>query len=125
MTEIIGFELINLTNVINSVFGKKSKSVADMNIDAAKAGFNFAKENFKERFEHKVHKIKRANDKRILISGNEAVAYGAIASSCRFFAAYPMTPSSSILHTLVDKSSETDMVVKHAQDEINVINITI
>ncbi len=39
-------------------------------------------------------------EKPALISGNEAVAYGALAAGVRFFAGYPITPSSEIAETL-------------------------
>ena len=42
-----------------------------------------------------------SNDgKVLLLSGNEAVAHGAIAAGCRFFAGYPITPSSEIAEQL-------------------------
>jgi 2-oxoglutarate ferredoxin oxidoreductase subunit alpha len=42
-----------------------------------------------------------ADDVRVLLlSGNEAVAHGAIAAGCRFFAGYPITPSSEIAEQL-------------------------
>jgi len=34
--------------------------------------------------------------KSVVISGNEAVAFGAIGAGCRFFAGYPITPSSDL-----------------------------
>jgi len=38
--------------------------------------------------------------KELVISGNEAIAYGAIRAGCRFFAGYPITPSSEIAEVL-------------------------
>ncbi|MCK4226307.1 2-oxoacid:acceptor oxidoreductase subunit alpha, partial [candidate division WOR-3 bacterium] len=38
--------------------------------------------------------------KRILISGNHAIVDGAIRAGCRFFAGYPITPSSEIAERL-------------------------
>ena len=38
--------------------------------------------------------------KRKFWQGNEAIAEGAIAAGCRFFAGYPITPSSEILQLL-------------------------
>ncbi len=35
-----------------------------------------------------------------LMSGNQACAHGAIAGGCRFFAGYPITPSSEIAERL-------------------------
>src|SRR3990167_533041 len=59
------------------------------------------------------------------ITGNEAIALGALAGGLQFYAAYPMTPSSSILHFLAAKAREAKIVVKHAEDEISVVNMAI
>ena len=39
-------------------------------------------------------------NKRQLLQGNEAIAYGALAAGCRFFAGYPITPASEISELL-------------------------
>ncbi|MBW1868784.1 MAG: 2-oxoacid:acceptor oxidoreductase subunit alpha, partial [Deltaproteobacteria bacterium] len=38
--------------------------------------------------------------KRSLLQGNEAIALGALAAGCRFFAGYPITPASEISEVL-------------------------
>jgi len=35
--------------------------------------------------------------KRILISGNEAIAEGAIQAGCNFYAGYPITPPNELI----------------------------
>ena len=39
----------------------------------------------------------------LLLQGNEAIAEGALAAGCRFFAGYPITPSTEIAETLAVK----------------------
>ena len=39
---------------------------------------------------------------REFLEGNEAIARGAIKAGCDFFAGYPITPASSILHYMLD-----------------------
>ena len=39
---------------------------------------------------------------REFLEGNEAIARAAIKAKCNFFAGYPITPSSSILHYMLD-----------------------
>lgn len=51
-------------------------------------------------------------------TGNEAVARGAIASGIRFFAGYPITPSSEIMGTLVGELPAAGGRVVQAEDEI-------
>ncbi len=58
-----------------------------------------------------------------LIMGNEAVARGALKAGMDFFAAYPITPASEIMHFLAEKEGEIEFV--HAEDEIASIHMAI
>ena len=51
-------------------------------------------------------------------SGNEAAARGAIGAGMRFFAGYPITPSSEIMETLIDELPAAGGRVVQAEDEI-------
>jgi 2-oxoglutarate ferredoxin oxidoreductase subunit alpha len=53
-----------------------------------------------------------------LISGNHACALGAIAAGCRFFAGYPITPSSEIAERLARHLPEVDGVFVQMEDEV-------
>jgi 2-oxoglutarate ferredoxin oxidoreductase subunit alpha len=53
-----------------------------------------------------------------LISGNHACALAAIAAGCRFFAGYPITPSSEIAERLARYLPEADGVFVQMEDEI-------
>src|SRR3989338_2091644 len=63
--------------------------------------------------------------KRILITGNEALALGALKAGLKFYAAYPMTPASSILHFMAENEHEYKIIVKHTEDEIAAMNMVI
>lgn len=64
-------------------------------------------------------------DGRLLLNGNEAVALGAIAAGCRFYSAYPMTPSTSILNALAERGEAAGLLVEQAEDEIAAIHMAI
>jgi 2-oxoglutarate/2-oxoacid ferredoxin oxidoreductase subunit alpha len=53
-----------------------------------------------------------------LVQGNEACAEGAIAAGCRFFAGYPITPSSEIPERLSIRLPQLDGVYIQMEDEI-------
>src|SRR5512136_2489169 len=53
-----------------------------------------------------------------LLSGNHACALGAIAAGCRFFAGYPITPSSEVAERLARQLPEVDGVFVQMEDEI-------
>jgi 2-oxoglutarate ferredoxin oxidoreductase subunit alpha len=52
------------------------------------------------------------------IEGNEAVARGAMKAKCNFFASYPITPASSILHYMNEFVPEVGGLVIQGEDEI-------
>ncbi len=58
-----------------------------------------------------------------LVLGNEAIALGALQAGMTFFAAYPITPASEIMHFLAEKGDEIKFV--HAEDEIASIHMSI
>ncbi|MBU1338637.1 MAG: 2-oxoacid:acceptor oxidoreductase subunit alpha, partial [Acidobacteria bacterium] len=58
-----------------------------------------------------------------LIMGNEAVAMGALEAGMTFFAAYPITPASEIMHFLAKE--EGRIVFMHAEDEIASMHMAI
>jgi len=112
-----------LREVINSAFlsKKDGQKIAETNIKAAQAGYDYIKKNFREVFNYKLEK--QENPGRMVMTGNEAVTLGAIRAGCKFFASYPMTPASSILHSMAQQARNYNMVVRHAEDEIAAINM--
>lgn len=70
-------------------------------------------------------KLSRGDRQRPIISGNEAIALGAVAGGLDIYVAYPMTPSSSLLHYLASWSRDFKVTVMHPESEIAVANIAI
>lgn len=60
-----------------------------------------------------------------VVDGNEAVGLGALAAGIGFYAAYPMTPASSLLHFMAAHGEEQGVVVKHAEDELAAMNMVV
>jgi len=53
-----------------------------------------------------------------LLQGNQACALGAVAAGCRFFAGYPITPSSEVAEWMARELPEVDGVFVQMEDEI-------
>ncbi len=62
---------------------------------------------------------------RMILSGNEALALGAVAGGCKFAAGYPMTPGSGILLGLSVDGPPLGLVFEQAEDEIAALNMAI
>ncbi|MFX1493926.1 MAG: 2-oxoacid:acceptor oxidoreductase subunit alpha [Promethearchaeota archaeon] len=69
--------------------------------------------------------LEKGNKKRPIITGNEAISLGAIAGGLDVYYGYPMTPASTILHTLAHEAENFGLAVVHAESEIAVINMAI
>ncbi len=110
-----------LEGVFKHTWADKAESLVTTNINVAKAGYEYAKQHFK------VHDygLTFSRQGRMLLTGNQAFGVGAIAAGCKFYAAYPMTPASSLLHYLAVAGPEHGVVVKQAEDEIAVLNMAI
>jgi len=117
---VVNYDLGMLDTVLADHFGRGE--VGNKNIAAAKAGYDYVQSERKGKF----REIKPLSEgKRMLLTGNEAISLGAIAAGCKFMAAYPMTPASSIMEYIAAKSRELDLVMVHTEDEIAAINMAI
>jgi len=117
---LVNYDLSMLNTVLVDRFGKGD--ISDRNIAAAKAGYDYVQSKHKGKF-RKLDPLSK--DERMLLTGNEAISLGAIAAGCKFMAAYPMTPASSIMEYIAAKSKDLDLVMVHAEDEIAAINMAI
>src|SRR5581483_5472567 len=109
-----GLDFDVLAELIRETFKKKAKDVQDGNVAAAKAGYDYAEQNFGE----SGIRLPSGGPKRMVMTGNQAFAVGAVAAGCKFYSAYPMTPASSIMHWLAPRASKYGMVMKQMEDEI-------
>jgi 2-oxoglutarate ferredoxin oxidoreductase subunit alpha len=116
----VGYDLAILNRVLTDHFG--NWKVGNRNIAAAEAGYDYAQSKRKGTF-GKIKPLPGA--RRMLLTGNEAISLGAIAAGCKFMAAYPMTPASSIMEYVAAKSKEFGLVMVHAEDEIAAINMAV
>ncbi|MEW6170059.1 MAG: 3-methyl-2-oxobutanoate dehydrogenase subunit VorB [Candidatus Omnitrophota bacterium] len=77
----------------------------------------------KQKLEKKLNTKKELFQERILISGNEAIASSAIASGCRFYAGYPITPQNELTSFMAKHMPEAGGVFIQAESEVAAINM--
>ncbi|RME32086.1 2-oxoacid:acceptor oxidoreductase subunit alpha [Candidatus Woesearchaeota archaeon] len=121
---IMDYPLAVAEGVVRDAFGEKKDAIVEENLAALRLGFTYAREHFAALNHYRLTPIPNA-PKRMVLTGNEAIALGAVSAGLTFYAAYPMTPASSILHTLAGWQERHNIVVKHAEDEISVANMTV
>jgi len=84
--------------VLIDAFAEKGQEVIDLNTGIGRAGYSYAEAH---RWPQAELNWQFGRIRRPLMTGNEALAMGAAAAGLKFYAAYPMTPATSILHWLV------------------------
>ena len=70
-------------------------------------------------------KVKTDNDEEVLLDGNTALALGVVDAGIRLYAGYPITPASSIMHSLAKLLPAYGGVLHQAEDEISAIGVVI
>lgn len=115
LLKLFGLDMSHIEGVLKTSFGKPE--IVQQNLSAFKAGYDMA--------EIKYGGLITEEDNKILINGNEAVALGTLAAGCKFYSAYPMTPSTSIMNYLASRMIDAEVVVEQAEDEIAAINMAI
>jgi 2-oxoglutarate/2-oxoacid ferredoxin oxidoreductase subunit alpha len=120
---LIGFDFARLQEVLGWHFKKSPEKVREDNIRCARAGYDYAAQRIPAFFTLRCRAS--ASSPRMFLNANEAIALGAMAAGCKFLAAYPMTPVTSILEYLADKGRSHNIAVVQPEDEIAAINMVI
>jgi 2-oxoglutarate ferredoxin oxidoreductase subunit alpha len=115
----IGFPA--LESVLEEQFRKKERAVIDENISIARAGYDYATQNFKPF----AWPLPMTETRYAVLSGNAAMAMGGAAAGVKFYCAYPMSPSTGVLHWMADHARKANIMVRQVEDEIGVINMAI
>lgn len=112
-----------LEKLLHNTFGKKGEEIVNANIEVLRKAYDWVKEQ-----EHDFACMPPASEdtkERIMINGNEAIAMGALAAGANFLSFYPMTPSTSVALTLIDKGKGLGLIAEQAEDEIAAVNMAL
>lgn len=119
---VLDYDLDLTEKVLMETFASKSEDVVKSNVNALRRGYAHAKDSgvqYKESFEV------IDSEKRMVLTGNDAICLGALKAGMKMYCAYPMTPASSILHYFAAHERDMSIVVKHTEDELAAMNMTL
>jgi len=119
--QVLGIESEPLETVIARQFKKKGDAVVAQNVAIARAGYDYAAQNFTG-FSWKAPKGAKPLG---VITGNQATAMGGAAAGVKFYAAYPMSPSTGVLMWMAAHARDLGIMVRQVEDEIGVMNMVI
>ncbi|MEO0115662.1 MAG: 2-oxoacid:acceptor oxidoreductase subunit alpha [candidate division WOR-3 bacterium] len=124
LLQLTGYPIDLLYNVLKEEFDQKGLEIVNRNIASARAGYEYAQNNFHRECPCRIG-LKAKGRKRMLISGSETLGLAAIGSGLKFYAGYPMSPSTPIMEFIASKAKNFNIVVEQAEDEISAINMII
>ncbi|MBX3188701.1 MAG: 2-oxoacid:acceptor oxidoreductase subunit alpha [Labilithrix sp.] len=101
---LIDLDMEEVKKAIRRQFARKVKA-AELNIEAAVFGFDWATKNLQKKNQFKVERSNKTAGK-IIVEGNPAAALGLMFGGLTFAAWYPITPSSSLAESLIDYLDE-------------------
>ena len=121
MMSLFGLDFQILEESLTLRFQRQGEAVVNENVSVARAGFDYASTNF-EPFQSSVP----TGAKPLGVwSGNDALAMGGAAAGVKFYAAYPMSPSTGVLHWMAQNARDLGIMVRQVEDEIGVANMVI
>jgi 2-oxoglutarate ferredoxin oxidoreductase subunit alpha len=121
MMSLLGLDFSVLEEALGQLLGKKGEDVVRENVTVARAGYDHASAHF-EPFPTPLPQGKKP---LAVWAGNDALALGGAAAGVKFYAAYPMSPASGVLHWMAQNGRSLGIMVRQVEDEIGVANMTI
>jgi 2-oxoglutarate/2-oxoacid ferredoxin oxidoreductase subunit alpha len=131
VASLLTIDMAEVEKAIRKQFAKKIKA-ANLNLAAAQAGFEYAKANLEKRGAFYIERMDKTAGK-IIIDGNSAAALGCMFAGCTVVTWYPITPSSSLVETMIEYMKEyrigpdgkATFAIVQAEDELAAIGMVI
>jgi 2-oxoglutarate/2-oxoacid ferredoxin oxidoreductase subunit alpha len=124
MVKLFDLPYETATLVVEKQLGRK-KEMLEQNLTALKTGYDYIEQNVTKVAPYHLNPKAGATDQeRLVVSGNQSLAMGAIAAGCRFYAGYPITPATDIMEFLAGEFPRIGGTVIQAEDEIAALAMT-
>ncbi len=132
VAKLLGIEMGEIEKALRKQFRKKIKA-ADLNFNAARAGYAFAEKNLEKADRFYLERMDATRGK-ILIDGNAAAALGAMFAGVTVVTWYPITPSSSLCETLIGymkryridpETGKATFAIVQAEDEMAALGMVL
>jgi 2-oxoglutarate ferredoxin oxidoreductase subunit alpha len=129
VAQLLAMDLTAVEKAVRRQFAKKQKA-ADLNWGAIKAGYDFAASSLTKQDPLLLEPM-HATEGKIIIDGNAAAALGAMFAGVTVVTWYPITPSSSVVESLieymkkyrVEEDGKANFAIVQAEDELAAIGM--
>lgn len=123
LSKLFGIDFSILETIIREKFGRKGEAILNLNFQALKLGYQQAEKNHSKKDDFFIES--KPSDHRLVLSGNQALALGAVQAGMRFYAGYPITPATDIMELLARELPRFGGTVVQAEDEIAAIGMVL
>jgi len=133
LAQLLSIEMEQVRTALVKQFGKRKAKAADMNWGACQAGFDYAAATFTKTDPYRVERMNETAGK-IIIDGNSACALGAMFAGVTVVTWYPITPSSSLVESLIGymkrfrhdpETGKATYAIVQAEDELASIGMAL
>ncbi|ADO45478.1 pyruvate flavodoxin/ferredoxin oxidoreductase domain protein [Hydrogenobacter thermophilus TK-6] len=107
----------SIKDSIKAKFLRKGQEIIELNYKALETGINYVRENIKKLDGYLFPPAKEPKDV-VIMEGNQAIAKGAVVAGCKFYAAYPITPATTVGNYIVEDLIRVGGWLYQAEDEI-------
>ena len=129
--QLLEIDFAEVEKAIRKQFATKAKA-ATLNLAAAKAGYDYSAANLKKLDPFYIARMDKTKGK-IIVDGNSAAALGCMFAGCTVVTWYPITPSSSLVETMIEYMKEhrvgpdgkATFAIVQAEDELAAIGMVI
>src|ERR1700760_663597 len=131
VAQLLSMDLAQVEKAVRRQFAKKQKA-ADLNWGAIKAGYDFAATSLTKQDPLLLERM-HATEGKIIIDGNAAAALGAMFAGVTVVTWYPITPSSSVVESLIDfmkkhrvePDGKASFAIVQAEDELAAVGMVL
>ena len=131
VAKLLNLDMAEVEKALRKQFAKKVKA-ADLNWNAAKAGYDYAAASLTKADPFIIERMDKTTG-MIIIDGNSAAALGCMFAGVTVVTWYPITPSSSLVETLIEymksyrigSDGKATFAIVQAEDELAAIGMVL
>ncbi|MFQ6014382.1 MAG: 2-oxoacid:acceptor oxidoreductase subunit alpha [Anaerolineae bacterium] len=125
MVKLFGLPYETSQEIVRQRLGGKGEEMLRQNLAALEAGYRYVEERIEKKDAYLLRIEGLEVKDRLVLSGNQAIAMGAIAAGCRFYAGYPITPATDIMEFLATHLPKMGGTVIQAEDEMAALSMVL
>ena len=122
--ELLDLPTDGIAGAVERKFRRKSEEVRAANQKALDAGRAYVLRELADT-QVPVAFVHQKGEPKLLMTGNEALAFGALKAGCRLYAGYPITPSSDVMEWLANELPRFGGTMMQTEDEIAAIGMCV